>query len=48
MKEIITDLNINELIQGYTKDETKDSYKCIFCSEEFIMGVIYFFLGDEM
>lgn len=48
MKEIITDLNINELIQGYTKDETKDSYRCIFCSEEFIRGVIYFSRGRNV
>lgn len=48
MKDIITDLNINELIQGYTQDEVIGSYQCIFCSEEFNEGVIYFSRGRNV
>lgn len=47
-KNIISDLNIDELIQGYTKDEVNSSFHCIFCSKEFEEGIIYFSRGRNV
>lgn len=41
MLEIISDLNIEELTQGYTVNHATKSFHCIFCGEEFEEGVIY-------
>lgn len=47
-KNIISDLNIDELIQGYTKDENNGSFQCIFCGKEFEEGVVYFYRGRSI
>lgn len=48
MRDIITDLNIEELIKGYTKNKTDGSVQCIFCHKEFEAGVIYFSRGRNV
>lgn len=47
-KNIISDLNIDQLIQGYMKDETNSFFQCIFCSKEFEEGLIYFSRGRNV
>lgn len=47
-KSVISDLNIDELIQGYTKDESNGFYQCIFCGKEFEEGIIYFCRGRNI
>lgn len=48
MKDIMADLSIDELICGYINNDSKAAYQCVFCSEEFEEGVIYFSRGRNV
>lgn len=41
MKEILKELNVEEIAHGYTFDRRKKSYCCIFCGKSYEEGLIY-------